>query len=90
MEPMDAADRRAAEYARRRDWDLWLCAQRRGLTAAWCFAVAFNVALLVVVVASLDPALIAVAGGVVGNLIVTLTTGRAARRSLAGRGQPRR
>jgi hypothetical protein len=76
---------RAAEEARRREWDRWRRARRRWLTAAWAFAVAFNVTLLVVSVASLDPALIAVAGALVGNLIVVGIQGYNARRSLLER-----
>jgi hypothetical protein len=79
-----------AEEARQRDWDRWLRAQRRWLTAAWAFALALNGIVLVAVVASPDPALIAVAGGLVGNLIVMLSQVWIARRSEAGRGQPRR
>jgi hypothetical protein len=47
--------------------------------------VALNVTLLVVFVASLDPPLIALAGGLVGNLIVVLTETWKALRSLLAR-----
>jgi hypothetical protein len=67
-------DREAAQ-------DAW----RRWLTAAWAFAVALNGTALVPVVASRDPALIALAGGLVGNLIVVLTETWKALRSLLGR-----
>jgi hypothetical protein len=60
----------------------------RGLWGLWRVIVALTVGLLAVLVASLDVALIALAGGVTANLLIMLTQGWIARRSEAGRGQP--
>jgi hypothetical protein len=65
-------------------------AQQLWLWALWLVIVTLNVALVVVFVASLDPALIAMAGGLAANLIIMLFQVWIARRSEAGRGQPRR
>jgi membrane protein YdbS with pleckstrin-like domain len=81
---------RAAEAARQREWHRWRRAMRRWLMITWVLALALNVALVVVFVASRDPPLIALAGGLAANLIVMLFQVWLARQSEAGRGQPRR
>jgi hypothetical protein len=62
--------------------------QPRWLWGLWLGIVALNVGLLLVSVASLNVALIALAGGLAAHLIIMLFQGWVARRSEAARGQP--